>query len=127
MVIEKYKNKLSKHSFVVSAIIITLLLVLNPSEILGSNYFPTLIFSLALFVLLMHINYSCKTINYLSKYNFEIYLIHHRVFILLLPLFWKITTNNAQKCIVFIGLLTLVFLMAEKIQLLSGKLINKLQ
>ena len=100
------------------------MLIVNPKQMVGFVYLPTFIPGVMLFIMLLHVNYSCEVIEYLCKYNFEIYLVHHRIFIFLIPLFLKIATTNVQICLVFIGLIILTFMIAEKIQLISNKIIN---
>lgn len=124
MLFEKYKNNINKYTLIGSTLIFIGLLIFNPKQIIGFIYLPTFVTGIMLFIMLLHVNYSCNMIEYLCKYNFEIYLVHHRIFIYLIPLFLKIATANAQICLVFIGLIILTFMIAEKIQLISNKIIN---
>ena len=124
MLFEKYKNNINKYTLIGSTLIFIGLLTFNPKQIIGFIYLPTFVTGIMLFIMLLHVNYSCNMIEYLCKYNFEIYLVHHRIFIYLIPLFLKIATANAQICLVFIGLIILTFMIAEKIQLISNKIIN---
>ncbi|MBQ9791256.1 MAG: hypothetical protein IJW28_01585, partial [Clostridia bacterium] len=66
------------------------------------------------------LNFKSLPTDYLFKYSFEIYLIHHRVFILIIPLIGKYLTTTAGEILFFIILMWVTCKLSELLQ----KLVN---
>lgn len=89
--------------FALLGCLMLLFISVNPSQLFGFYYIPTFVFSVLLFLFMTNINISFKFCDFVCKYNFDIYLVHHRVYILLIPILLPYMTNNLQ--IVFYSLL----------------------
>lgn len=122
MLLSDIKFHLNRKTCVISCIMLLLFMIVNPAVIMGNDYLPTFLFGMLFFFVLLHINYSNKAIEYLCKYNFEIYLVHHRIFILLIPVFMGKAFNASQKILLFMGLFLIVFYAAEKLLTISNKI-----
>ena len=98
----------------------------KPIQIVDSNYLPTFIFSLLLFILL----YQCKISNrftcYICKYNYELYLVHHRIYILFLPALLSPNSDNLQIILAFMLLTGFVLLSSEFLQRISSYIVKRL-
>lgn len=121
MLLSDIKFRLNRRTCGISCIMLLLFMLINPPVIMGNDYLPTFLFGMLFFFVLLHINYSNKVIEYLCKYNFEIYLVHHRIFILLIPVFMGKAFSASQKILLFIGLFLIVFYAAEKLSIISNK------
>ena len=93
----------------------------------GYSYLSTFVFSILLFNLLYTIRISTSFIRYISRYGYEVYLIHHRIYILFLPVLLKAHYVFWQKLIAFLFLTGIVFLLSEALNHTSKILQDKVQ
>ena len=125
MLIDKYKDKIFTKNIFAPLICLTIcavLLIINPTKMIFSSYLIVVLFSFALFVVLLNCDFSSKTISYLGKYNFEAYLVHHRYYILLLPLILSANSSTMQYLLTIVFFLFTTYKIAEILQ----KLVNKI-
>lgn len=116
MMIVRYKKRCTHHiSMLLASISCIILLTLNPSNFLGIDQLPTICFSIALFIFLFCFDNSNRLFDYISSYSFEIYLIHHRIFYLLIPLLLRSEHNLFAQNIIMLFLFVIVFMFAEKL------------
>lgn len=115
MLFNKNKDKITNQSTIMISIFLVLLSqILKSANLYDFGYIICVIFSIGLFTLLYQINYSNFFINYISKYNYEIYLIHHRIFIIFIPFLITNNSNLFQIIITFIFLTFIICLLSEK-------------
>lgn len=126
MLFYEYKHLFNKYILSLNFIIVLLLYILAPKDILGINYLPSFIFSVALYPLLYKIKISNVFTKYICKYNYEIYLVHHRIYILFAPALLSLSSSNVQSIIAFIVLTGIVFLVSEFLQKVSNKVLEKI-
>ncbi len=102
MLIGYYKPKFKWGMFYCGIIgmILTLVLLKQINELMF--YLPTVLFSTFLFMIMGVINYSNKLTNFLSKYNFEIYLVHHRILIWIIPLMQYSFSSTLKELLLFV-------------------------
>lgn len=118
MMIEKFREDLKdkkniKHViFYLSSVLCIVMIVLNPTNFFGIAQLPILFHSICLYVMLLYFDISCKVTDVVSKYNFEAYLLHHRLMILFVPM---ILPQNPT----FLQLLLVLFMFISIIYLLS--------
>ena len=127
MLFQEYKQYITNPLIIGSGIICIITFIMNPSNILGVDYTKQLIcliFSALLFIVLYNIKISNPFTKYVSKYNYEIYLVHHRIFILFFPALITIKSNNLQVIFAFLVLTGIVFLVSEFLQKISNKMLN---
>lgn len=127
MLFEEYKNFFHKKMCLYIIILFTLAFILYaPTSILGIKYFPCFILSLPVFIILYQIKIKHIFIQYICKYNYELYLVHHRIYILLLPALLSNSSNGYQKFIASIFVLYVSCLLAEALQTISMYSIDKI-
>lgn len=113
MLFEEYKTLFSKKIlFGIAAALITFIFY-NPQDIAGIKYLPCLISSLLFFPLLYQIRLSNSFTQYICKYNYEIYLTHHRIYIIFIPALLKVKSNDLQIVLAFVFLTLIVFYFSE--------------
>ena len=125
MIFDKYKDYIKKYIFI-PIIICLLLLIINPKDIFGFWYLYIFIFSASIFIILYQIKISNKFIDYICKYNYDIYLLHHRIFIIVMPLILVNCKSISQLLLAFIFINLLVCVTSEKLNLISNKISNKI-
>ncbi len=113
MLFEKHKNILNTNTLTLSIFFLGILYVLKPVRIGGYTYPVVFISSILLFVILYHIKLDLKFVRYICNYNYEIYLVHHRIFILLLPRLITGNSNDLQLLYCCFFLLGLTFMASE--------------
>lgn len=104
MIIGYYKPKYKYEMFVAGIIGIIPVIIFAQSINSCMFYLLTLLFSTFLFMIMGVINYSNKLTDFISKYNFEIYLLHHRILIWLLPLLAASFTSTIKELFIFVVL-----------------------
>ena len=125
MLFEKYKQKLCTKSITIILILVAILYwSINPSQILGYMYLSCFIFSTILLIILYQIKYSNKFTQFICKNNYEIYLVHHRVFILFLPALLTPASNTLQLVISSIVVVGITFLLSKSLQEISLYVLN---
>ena len=128
MFFEEYKHHFNKKVTLVSALIALTIYLINPKTIIGHAYLTCFIFSIFLFIALHQVKFSNKFTQYLCKYCYEIYLTHHRIYIILIPALLKANhVNDFQILLAFVFLTGIVFLLSEQLQKLSNFIIKKIQ
>lgn len=121
MLFERYKNMLCRRLIVcLCAVFIIIYWIVNPQQILGYTYLSCFVFSLPLFIVLYQLTYTNRLIRFISRYNYEIYLVHHRVFILFFPALLTAKSNVWQLGISAVLLTCITFLLAESLQRASN-------
>ena len=128
MLFEKYKQKICTKSITTILILAAILYwSINPAQIFGYMYLSCFIFSILLLAILYQIKYSNKFTKFICKYNYEIYLVHHRVFILFLPALLTSASNAAQLVISSILVIAITFLLSKSLQEISSCILDKAQ
>lgn len=128
MLFEKYKYLLNKNIISVSVLIALVMYIINPKDIMGYSYLTCFIFSISLFISLYHIKFSNRITKYFCKYCYEIYLTHHRIYIIFLPALLNAKSiNNLQIFLAFLVLTGITFLVSEQLQKASIFVIKKIQ
>ena len=123
MIFEEYKKIFTDKRVVVLMVAIDVIMfVYNPSTILGSDILVTAIFSFMLFVILYQIKVETKYTSFICKYNYEIYLVHHRIYYIFIPLMISETSNWLQIGLCFIVLMVVICRCAELLSICSRKL-----
>jgi len=126
MLIEPIKKEFKGLETTICVIGCVLLLALNPKNICGYAYLVPFIFGVMLFIILTRCNFKTKFTSYVCKYNFEIYLVHHRVLLLLLPLILPKVTNIYNQILFMIILFWLMCKLSEYLQILTNKVIDRI-
>ena len=121
----EYKKYLREyiHIYIVLA---TIIWFANPLGILGHNYLPCFLFSILLFLILYDVKISNRFTNFICKYCYEIYLTHHRVYDLLLPVFLCAWGSVLQLGLAFIFLLAIIFVVSMLLHKMSNFIIKKI-
>lgn len=116
MLFEEYKNYITKNILKLDYLFLIAFVCFNPIAIFGYRYLSCFVFSVALFTALYQIKYSNVITQYVCKYNYELYLVHHRIYILLLPALLNKSSNGMQILIASIFMLFLTCLSAQALQ-----------
>lgn len=120
MFFEEYKEFLTNRKMMILTSISALVLyILNPAKILGYPYLTCFFFSILLFMSLHNIKFSNKFTQYICKYNYEIYLTHHRIYLIFMPALLKPNCNGLQILLTFLFLTGIVFLASEQLEKIS--------
>ena len=119
MLFEEYKSNFNNLIKILSWPIIVLLICVRPSKLFGITYLPCFFLSITTFVYLYYLCVDNCFSKYICRYNYEIYLIHHRIFLILIPLFLSQESSQLQIGICFVVLAILILILAEKLQLIS--------
>ena len=127
MLFEEYKTYITKNILKLDYLFLIAFVCFNPVTIFGFRYLSCFVFSIALFVALYQIKYSNVITQYVCKYNYELYLVHHRIYILLLPALLNKTSNGIQLLVASIFMLFLTCLSAQALQKVTYFTIEKLR
>ena len=119
MLFEEYKSKFTKQISIVALVTIGMILIVNPSGILGVIYLPCFFLSVATFICLYYMRLNGWLEKYVCRYNYEVYLLHHRIFLLFMPMLLTQESSQFQIGMCFIVLVSLSFILAEKLQAAS--------
>lgn len=126
MLFDEYKKLLNKRMLLGLFITFVLFTIYNPKDLFEIKYIPCLISSLLAFPLLYQIRYSNRFTQYICKYNYELYLTHHRIYIILMPALLKVKSNDLQIILAFIFLTLIVCYFSELLAKASQFTIQKL-
>lgn len=89
MLFNEYKDVLLKSkifSFYIPILVVGILVFFFPLyRIGGFTYIYIYVYSIFLYILLYNVKYSSFVTRFICKYNFELYLMHHRIYIILKP------------------------------------------
>ena len=113
MLFEEYKNRITPPLIISDVIVLTIFYIANPKSFFDNTILPCFVFSILLFLALYHIQIESKFTKYIVRYNYEIYLIHHRVYLLVVPYWLTKNSNGLQIVLCGIVLIGLIFLLAE--------------
>ncbi|MCM1324608.1 MAG: acyltransferase family protein [Acetobacter sp.] len=102
-------------------------IIYNPEDIIGIKYIPCFISSLLVFPLLYQIRFSTRFTQYICKYNYELYLIHHRIYIILIPALLKAKSNDLQIILAFVFLTLIVFYFSELLAKATGLILQNVK
>ena len=127
MLFEEYKNYITKNILKLDYLFLVAFAYFNPYAIYGFRNLSCFVFSIALFVALYQIKYSSVITQYVCRYNYELYLVHRRIYILLLPALLNKTSNGIQLLIASIFMLFLTCLSAQALQKVTYFTIEKLR
>ena len=131
MLFETYKGIIVKNKVLPCASLILAGIVFACFEdgILGFRYLTT--FFLAIFSYIPAYYFSSvfkfayPVVRYLSKYNYEIYLIHHRIYYLLIPAFLNKESAAPAVVCMFISTGVVILLLSEKLSALSSAILKR--
>ena len=129
MIFNEYRPLIYRNKKITTGATFLLLIatwIINPIQIFNSYYLPTFAFSLLLFILLYQCKISNRFTGYICKFNYELYLVHHRIFILFIPALLTEKSNNLQITLAFIILTGFVFFSAEFLNRLSSYVTKKI-
>ena len=119
MIFDKYRNLITKPMVVLAVFASVLIWILNPVTIVGFNYLPVFLASCLSFIILYNIRIDNTVTRYICKYNYEIYLVHHRIFILVMP-YWLNGESRSWQILLCLGtVFWLTFLIAENLKMAS--------
>ena len=121
MLFEAYKDYLNNKIVICVGAASLLFLIWSPLTLFGNPILPTFVFSIGLFIVLHHIKFSCRFSRYVCKHSYEIYLTHHHVFIILMPLMLTAYSTGLQLFLALIAFTGLTFLVSEVLQKASNK------
>ena len=127
MLFEQYKQQLCTKK--ITSILIPIAIVywlVNPYKIFGYPYLSCFIFSIFLLILLYQIKISNLFTQYVCKYNFEIYLIHHRIYFWFLPAMLTPASNIIQLTIATFIVIGLTLLLSKPLNQISAYILNKI-
>lgn len=122
MLFEKYRYKLTKNTIMIAMITVGVLWFANPATIFGNEILPFAFFSIMLFIVLYNIKVENKFIKYICKYNYEMYLVHHRIFYLVIPVWLSVSSNYLQIVLCFVVLVIVTFIFSESLKRTSSKM-----
>ncbi len=125
MLINDYKDRLHISVYILTFVLLIALLIWNPLSIFGCWYIIPFVFAMLLYLLLTKCKIGGRFVDYTCKYNFEIYLVHHRIFILALPVLLVYITNPISQIVTFLMLTVIICKLAELLQL-TTKSISKI-
>lgn len=117
----------NRYVLTVCFILLVLCGVFLSETIFGVPYLSAFVFSVLLFNLLYAIRLSASFSRYICRYGYEIYLVHHRIYILFLPVLLKAQSAFWQKLIAFLFLTGIVFLLSEALNHASKMSQEKVQ
>lgn len=126
MLFEEYRPSLDPRLLVLPVIVCLALLIWSPDRLFGIAYLPVFLFVVCLFPILRRIRFKTKTTDLICKYSYEIYLLHHRVFIILIPLMLSPLTGAIQLLIAFFVFSGLSVLLAFLLRAVSDRLSMRL-
>jgi len=126
MLFEEYKDLILPKFFKLITVLLVVLFILNPPQIFGYPQLSCMLFSVLLFIALYNIKISNSFTKYISKYSYEIYLVHHNFYLCVIPLFLTKNTNLIQLILIFLLLSGMICLISEFINKLSLKVTDKI-
>lgn len=119
MIFDKYRQLITKQVAALAVLACVLIWILNPVTIAGFNYLPVFLASCLSFIILYNIRVDNTVTRYICKYNYEIYLVHHRIFILVMP-YWLNGESRSWQILFCLGTVSwLTFLIAENLKVAS--------
>ncbi|MDO4479235.1 MAG: hypothetical protein Q4B73_09420 [Lachnospiraceae bacterium] len=129
MLFAEYKQRITKAVYAIDVLLVIVLGSLLPLGIIdymddSFSVIYTLVFSVGLFVALYRVPLDATVVKYVSNVSYEVYLLHHRVFLIFLPLLITNESNGKQVLIVFVGLFVMAFLLAELLNRVYGALMK---
>ena len=127
MLFEEYQSYITKNILKLDYLFLLAFIYFNPVTIFGFRYLACFVFSLALFIALYQIKHSNVITQYVCQYNYELYLVHHRIYILLLPALLNKTSNGMQLLIASIFVLFLTCLSAQALRKATDFTIEKIK
>lgn len=127
MLFEKYKKIISRKIIVLFSLLIIILVIINPIQIFHIGYLPAFFLSILLFPVMYQFQFSNSFVKYICKYNYEIYLIHHRIFLILMTFMLNTNSNLYQVFLAFVLFTGLIFLLSESLSKITEKLLMHLQ
>ena len=120
MLFEEYKNKLNNNIGIISWIAIVVLFFVKPEKMFGVAYLHCFFLSIAAFIYFYYLNVDGHFSKYICRYNYEIYLLHHRIFLIFMPLFLNQDSNSVRLVVCFVTLVVFIFILSEKLQKTSN-------
>jgi len=106
MLLEENKKYYKGIAYLATLFTLLLFIVVQPDALFGNKYLPIFILSILLFIIFTNFHISCKISEYVCKYNFELYLVHHRVFYIFIPIFLPYMVNIPQ--IIFFAIIMIL-------------------
>ena len=125
MLFERYKYLFFGNNITMFLMFVSLsFIVFKPISIMGYEYLPCFMFSILFFILLYQVKISNVWVNYICQYNYEIYLVHHRIYILILPALLTTVSNYKQVFMAFLIVLGITCFVAEALNRASNKILS---
>lgn len=119
MIFDKYRHLITKQVAALAVLACVLIWILNPVTIAGFNYLSVFLASCLSFIILYNIRIDNTVTRYICKYNYEIYLVHHRIFILVMP-YWLNGESRSWQILLCLGtVFWLTFLIAKNLKMAS--------
>ena len=127
MFFEEYKGKISNGYIIIISFLCASCLLLFPIQFHNEfDYIWVVLFSITLFLILYQIKITGKLISIICDLNFEIYLVHHRIYLLLMPALLTSSVGMDQIIICFVLLLWVTILIARALKGGSNRIIKVL-
>ena len=124
MILNDNKNKLtSSYTIILAFFGIVMSEIFKIYDIYGFWYIFCFIFNVSLFILLYQINYSNILTKFICKYNYEIYLIHHRIFILFIPIILMKKSSPLLIFLTFFILFLIIYFLSMTTQFITNKIL----
>lgn len=118
MLFEEHREAIKPWWGIISWVTMVSIYIIKP-YILENNYISCFIMSIASFIYLYYLEVDIRVSRYICKYSYEIYLIHHRIFLIFMPMLLNSGSKQSQVFGCFVLLTGLILLLSEKLQAAS--------
>ncbi len=131
MLFETYKGKIVGNRIIPASTLILagVIFVCFRHGMFGFRYFSTFFFAILLYISAYRFSYLFKPfdsiVQYFSRLNYEIYLVHHRIYFLLIPVFLNKSSSGFDIVCMFITTTAAILLLSEKLSLFSSRLVSR--
>jgi len=118
MLFEEHREAMKPRWGIISWVVMVSVYIIKP-YIFENNYLYCFIMSIVSFVYIYHLEMDFWVSRYICKYSYEIYLIHHRIFLIFMPMLLNSGSKQSQVFVCFVLLTGLILLLSEKLQAAS--------
>ena len=126
MIYEKFKIGFDRWNAIIFPLSIVFIIIAQFYTLFSDWmwYLNVVAYSFSLFCLLHRIKYSSFVTKIVCKYNFELYLLHHRVFLVLLPIITFYSGSYLQTISIFALMMALTFSLAVFVKNISDHVVD---
>ena len=118
MLFEEHREAMKPWWGIISWVVLVCVYIIKP-YIFENNYMYCFIMSIVSFIYLYYLEVDFRVSRYICKYSYEIYLIHHRIFLIFMPMLLNSGSKQSQVFVCFVLLTGLILLLSEKLQAAS--------